>query len=279
MFCGQEGTGKTELARQLAKLCNMELVQFDMSEFSEAHTVSKLLGSPPGYAGFDQGGQLTDEIDKHKYSVVLFDEIDKAHPEIINLLLQVMDAGTINDNTGKTINFAHTIIILTTNIGGEQNNKLPIGFGGGDGSRGEFTGMMEEVNRVFSNELRNRLDDIIVFKPLDHNIMGLIIQKHIQELTDQLKQKKVCFSIDNRAIARIGEGLVEHRSGARILQRIIDTKIKQPIAEQILFGKLRYGGKVHVSLCSQKGDFCFKFFASEPKIIESKVKERIRLKA
>jgi ATP-dependent Clp protease ATP-binding subunit ClpA len=192
IFTGSTGVGKTELAKQLARFCNMTLIKFDMSECSESHSISKLIGSPPGYTGFDQGGLLTEEVDKYPYSVVLLDEIEKAHPEILNLLLQIMDEGTLSDSTGKPINFNHTIIILTTNLGCEVSAKKPIGFLGNKNE--EIQSNLDSVYQIFSPELRSRLDNIIIFNSLNPKMISMIINKNLDELAKQLAEHKITLS-------------------------------------------------------------------------------------
>jgi ATP-dependent Clp protease ATP-binding subunit ClpA len=261
LFTGATGVGKTELAKQLAKFGHMELIKFDMSEYSEHHSVSRLLGSPPGYVGFDQGGLLTEEVDKYPYSVVLFDEIEKAHPEIYNLLLQIMDEGKLTDTTGKVVNFAHTIIILTSNIGVHESKKAPIGFGGA-GNREVNTSSIEAVHRVFSPEFCSRLDKIIVFNPLSKNIVNMIVDKILKVLAKQLEEKKVKIHIDDQVKSYLTESCSKREAGARALERFVESEVKQKIADEILFGKLKKGGVVTVMLKDEK-QITFKFLASQ----------------
>ncbi len=235
----------------------MELIQLDMSEFSEKHSMSRLLGSPPGYTGFDQGGQLTEEVDKYQYSVVLFDEIEKAHPEILNLLLQIMDEGTITDNTGKEVNFTHTIIILTTNLGSEASTKTPMGFGSNDYIK-KHNASLDAINAVFTPELRNRLDSIIIFNPLDDKIINMVIEKNLKELATQLIERNVQISVNQSVTKYLANNCLAQENGARILDRIIDNTLKQPIADEILFGKLQHGGSVSIT-ATKSGDLKFKF--------------------
>ncbi|NRB10965.1 MAG: AAA family ATPase [Rickettsiaceae bacterium] len=255
LFAGQTGVGKTELAKQLANFCNMKLVKFDMSEFVENSSVSKLLGSSPGYVGFDQGGMLTEEVDKYPYSVVLFDEIEKAHSEIYNLLLQIMDEGKLTDNTGKVINFAHTMIILTTNLMPDEN-KLKIGFGKEKKKGDHEEPNLDAINNYFSPEFRNRLDKIVVFNPID-KIIEKIVNKNLKELELQLADKKIDISITIPAKKYlIGECL---NKDARLLDRLIDAEIKQNIADEILFGKLKNGGNVIVDFSKKDNKIIFTF--------------------
>lgn len=254
LFSGPTGVGKTELAKQLATFCNMKLLKFDMSEFSETSSVAKLLGSPPGYVGYDQGGMLTEEVDKYPYSVILFDEIEKSNPDIFNLLLQVMDDGHITDSTGKHINFSNTIIILTTNVIAEEE-KSAIGFNQENSEQKKIN--MDALNEQFSPEFRSRLDEIILFNQID-GIIDKIVSKNIKELASQLADKKVRLKVN----ALVKKYLVEDcfdKNGARYLDRIIDTTIKQKIAEEILFGKLKNGGTAIVDFCKKNQEVTFKF--------------------
>lgn len=243
IFAGSTGVGKTELAKQLAKCCSMNLIRFDMSEYAEAHAISRLIGTPPGYVGFDQGGLLTEAVDKSPYSVVLFDEIEKAHNEIYNLLLQIMDHGKLTDSSGKSVNFAHTIIIFTTNCGA-SNNSIKIGFSDNDDYQNSAS--MEAINAVFSPEFRSRLDNIIIFNPLDNNIISKIIEKNIQELASQLADKGVKIMLDKSVATYLLNHGFDRKNGARTLSRIINAEIKEKIADEILFGKLKKGGIVRI---------------------------------
>jgi len=219
LFAGCTGVGKTELAKLLAKFNNMELIKFDMSEYSESSSVAKLLGSPPGYVGFSEGGLLTDEVDKYPYAVVLFDEIEKAHPDILNILLQIMDEGNLTDNTGKSINFTHTVIILTTNLGSESSSRTPIGFGSHDNRKAQSG--LESIHQIFTPELRNRLDKIIIFNPINNKIIHMIIEKNLKELKDQLAQRNVGISISKSVNLYLAKNSMAEKNGARILDRII----------------------------------------------------------
>lgn len=258
LFVGPTGVGKTELAKQLAHFCHMKLLKYDMSEFTEASSVSKMLGSAPGYVGFDQGGVLTDEVDKHPYSVVLFDEIEKANNEIYNLLLQVMDEGVLTTSAGKKVNFSHCIIILTSNV---VTQKKTIGFSDGQEMRGHSEDAdMEAVNAEFSPEFRSRLDKIILFNPID-KIVDKIIAKNLNELKSQLADKKVRFIVSDDARKHFAEKCFGEHNGARILDRVIDIEIKQPIADEILFGKLKNGGVVNIDFSEKLQKLVFKFTA------------------
>lgn len=256
LFAGPTGVGKTELAKQLSIFCNMKLLKFDMSEFSENSSLSKLLGSSPGYVGFDQGGMLSSEVDKHPYSIVLFDEIEKAHSEIFNLLLQIMDEGTLTDSTGKNIDFTHTIIILTTNVLAEKE-KANIGFNE-DNATEELGINMDAINEVFSPEFRSRLDNIILFNPID-NVIDKIVSKNLKELAAQLADKKVHLKVSASAKKHLLETCFNKNNGSRELNRIIDNQIKQAIADEILFGKLRNGGSASVDFSKKTKEMTFDF--------------------
>lgn len=256
LFAGPTGVGKTELAKQLATFCNMKLLKFDMSEFSEPSSLSKLLGSAPGYVGFDQGGMLSSEVNKYPYSVVLFDEIEKAHPEIFNLLLQIMDEGTLTDSTGKNINFTHTMVILTTNVVAEKE-KAAIGFNENN-KEDKVIINMDAINETFSPEFRSRLDNIILFNPID-GIVDKIVSKNLKELGAQLADKKVRLTVTPAVKKYFTENCFDSKDGARKLDRVIDSKIKQAIANEILFGKLKNGGTANVDFSKKTQEITFKF--------------------
>ncbi len=247
LFVGPTGVGKTELARQLATFCSMSISRFDMSEYMESHSVSRLIGSPPGYAGYDKGGLLTDAIDKAPYSVVLFDEMEKAHPELFNILLQIMDYGKLTDTVGKTVDFRNTIIILTANSGANEYSKNKLGFGAQEDYGSEKA--MKIVEETFSPEFSHRLDKIIMFNPLDDKVVSMIIDKAIKELAEQLADKKVRIEFADSAKEYLIKKCFgkEKHGGARLLEKEIDNEIKQNIAEEILFGKLKNGGKVEIT--------------------------------
>jgi ATP-dependent Clp protease ATP-binding subunit ClpA len=253
LFSGPTGVGKTELAKQLANHMSMELVRIDMSEYMEQHSVARLIGAPPGYVGFEQAGLLTSAIEKNPYSVLLLDEIEKAHPDLFNILLQVMDYGRLTDNNGKELNFRNTIVIMTTNAGAAEQSRAPIGFG-----REERSGEDKSaIERIFSPEFRNRLDAIIPFMPLSPVVVKKVVSKFIEELQAQLADKGVRLEL----AAKTKDYLIEHgytkQSGARPLDRIISEKIKKPLADEILFGKLQKGGKAKVVM--EKGELSFTF--------------------
>lgn len=257
LFAGPTGVGKTELAKQLAIFNNMKLIKFDMSEFAESSSVSKLLGSAPGYVGFDQGGMLTEEVAKYPYSVVLFDEIEKANPEIFNILLQIMDEGNLTDSTGKHVNFMNTMIILTTNLVAEKE-KASIGFNE-DSSKEKIPAWnLDPINAQFSPEFRSRLDNIVLFNPID-GIIDKIVSKNIKELAAQLADKRVRLSVSSSVKKHLAEKCFSNNSGARELARTIDTHIKQAIADEILFGKLKNGGSASVDLSKKDQEIIFKF--------------------
>ena len=244
MFAGPTGVGKTEVSRQLASLLGVELVRFDMSEYMEAHTASRLIGAPPGYVGYDQGGLLTEKINQHPHCVLLFDEIEKAHPDVFNLLLQVMDHGTLTDNNGRIASFKQVIIIMTTNVGAESISRSSMGFTEQDHSRDNN----ESLKRVFSPEFRNRLDAIIQFNPLDTSIVVSVVDKFLVELQVQLDDKQVTLEIDDDVREYLADKGYDRLMGARPMQRLIQDEIKKPLANMILFGDLVHGGVVHLTL-------------------------------
>src|SRR6187455_1687852 len=244
LFSGPTGVGKTEVTRQLAIALGVELIRFDMSEYMERHTVSRLIGAPPGYVGFDQGGLLTEAINKHPHSVLLLDEIEKAHPDVFNLLLQVVDHGTLTDNNGRKADFRHVIIVMTTNAGAFEMNRASIGFvqadNAADGS--------EAIKRLFSPEFRNRIDAIIQFAPLDMPVIERVVDKLIVEVEAQLEKKGVSIILDDDARRWLAEKGYDPKMGARPMARLIQEQIKRPLAEELLFGKLAAGGQVAVSV-------------------------------
>ena len=245
LFAGPTGVGKTEVTRQLAKSLGVELVRFDMSEYMERHTVSRLIGAPPGYVGFDQGGLLTEAINKTPHCVLLLDEIEKAHPEVFNLLLQVMDHGTLTDNNGRKADFRNAIIVMTTNAGAESMARASIGFTIQDHS----TDAMEAIKKTFTPEFRNRLDTIIQFGRLSHESVKFVVDKFLTELQAQLEDKHVLLDVDDAARNWLVEHGYDPLMGARPMARLIQDRIKRPLAEQILFGDLaEHGGTVYVTL-------------------------------
>jgi ATP-dependent Clp protease ATP-binding subunit ClpA len=257
LFVGPTGVGKTELAKQLAIFNNMKLIKFDMSEFAESSSLSKLLGSAPGYVGFDQGGMLTEEVAKYPYSVVLFDEIEKANPEIFNILLQIMDEGNLTDSTGKQVNFMNTMVILTTNIVAEKE-KAAIGFSKEGEGDVELPLNLDRIKDQFSPEFRSRLDKIVFFNPID-DIVDQIVVKNIKELAAQLADRRVRLKVSASVKKHLAEKCFNKDNGARELARAIDTHIKQAIADEILFGKLKNGGSASVDMSKKSQEIVFKF--------------------
>jgi len=251
LFSGPTGVGKTEVARQLSRIMGIELVRFDMSEYMERHAVSRLIGAPPGYVGFDQGGLLTDAIDQQPHAVLLLDEIEKAHPDVFNVLLQVMDYGKLTDNNGKTIDFRNVILIMTTNAGAADMSKPVMGFGG-TMREGEDT---EAINRTFTPEFRNRLDAVISFKGLSTETLSHVVDKFVSELGAQLADRRVHLEVDAEARAWLAEKGYDPLYGARPLARIIQDHIKRPLADELLFGELAKGGKVVVTIRDGKPAF------------------------
>jgi len=244
LFSGPTGVGKTEVAKQLASLLGVELLRFDMSEYMEKHSVSRLIGAPPGYVGFDQGGLLTDGVDQHPHSVLLLDEIEKAHPDLYNILLQVMDHGKLTDHAGKSVDFRNVILIMTTNAGASDLAKPPMGFERGR-REGEDT---EAVNRLFTPEFRNRLDAVIAFAGLPPEVIARVVDKFIFQLEAQLSERSVTIELTDAARRWIGEIGYDEKFGARPLGRVIQEHIKKPLADELLFGKLEHGGTVKIDL-------------------------------
>lgn len=256
MFAGPTGVGKTEISKQLAKIMGLELLRFDMSEYMERHTVSRLIGAPPGYVGYDQGGLLTEAVTKHPHSVVLLDEIEKAHPDVFNLLLQVMDNGSLTDNNGRKADFRHVIVIMTTNAGAEVQARRSIGFSSQDHS----TDAMEVINRMFTPEFRNRLDAIVQFEPLKPEVVYTVIDKFLFELQAQLDPKGITLHVSDAVRKHLLEKGYDAQMGARPLARTIQELIKKPLAEFVLFGEISdKGGVVEVEL--EEGEVVIKEMA------------------
>jgi ATP-dependent Clp protease ATP-binding subunit ClpA len=248
LFSGPTGVGKTEVTRQLAIAMGIEFIRFDMSEYMERHTVSRLIGAPPGYVGFDQGGLLTEAIAKHPHCVLLLDEVEKAHPDVFNLLLQVMDHGTLTDNNGRKADFRHVIIVMTTNAGAHEMNRPSIGFTQAD----HASDGMEAVKRLFSPEFRNRIDAIIQFAPLDTVTIERVVDKLIVEVEAQLEQKGVQLTLDDAARRWVAIKGYDPKMGARPMARVIQEYIKRPLAEELLFGRLVGGGNVRVTVAEDE---------------------------
>src|SRR5450631_276230 len=259
LFSGPTGVGKTELAKQLAKVLGVEFLRFDMSEYSEQHTISRLIGAPPGYVGFDQGGLLTDAIRKHPYSVLVLDEIEKAHPELFNVLLQVMDHATLTDNNGRKADFRNVVLILTTNAGAREMSSKTVGFG--DNVTGPDTSKAKKaIERTFTPEFRNRLDGWILFSGLSAETILQVVDKEIRLLQDQLLEKKVTLELSNEARGWLGENGYDPHFGARPMARLVDQQLKKALAESLLFGELRAGGLARFDLNAAKDGLRFQAF-------------------
>jgi len=255
LFAGPTGVGKTEVAKQLAMTQGLELLRFDMSEYMERHTVSRLIGAPPGYVGYDQGGLLTDKVNQNPHSVLLLDEIEKAHPDIYNILLQIMDNGTLTDTNGRTVDFRNVILIMTTNAGAADAARAEIGFG---------RGLKEDesdnaIKRLFTPEFRNRLDAVVQFAPLSEENIARVVDKFVIQLEAQLTERKIEFELSKGANAWLAKKGYDKAYGARPLSRTIQEYIKKPIADEILFGKLKNGGLVKVGVDRKKENLTFKF--------------------
>ena len=257
LLAGPTGVGKTEVTKQLAQLLGIELIRFDMSEYMERHTVSRLIGAPPGYVGFDQGGLLTEAVIKHPHCVVLLDEIEKAHPDVFNLLLQVMDHGSLTDNNGRKADFRNVILIMTTNAGAEESSRRTMGFS----EQNHTTDALEVIRKMFTPEFRNRLDAIVQFAPLGKPQILRVVDKFLMQLEEQLASKGVHLDVDEDAKAWIAERGYDVKMGARPMARVIQESLKRPLAEELLFGKLSNGGGVQVTL--KDGQLSFELEARE----------------
>ncbi|RUT32951.1 ATP-dependent Clp protease ATP-binding subunit ClpA [Arsenicitalea aurantiaca] len=261
LFTGPTGVGKTEVAKQLADTLGVELLRFDMSEYMERHTVSRLIGAPPGYVGFDQGGLLTDGVDQHPHCVVLLDEIEKAHPDLFNILLQVMDHGKLTDHNGKSVDFRNVILIMTSNVGAMELQKSPIGFG----RKREQGDDEEAINRMFTPEFRNRLDAIISFGPLPPQVVRRVVEKFVLQLEGQLAERGVTIELTPEAAEWLALRGYDERMGARPLGRVIQEHVKKPLADQVLFGELVNGGSVTVAVVGVGPDSKLELIAMPPR--------------
>ena len=266
LFSGPTGVGKTEVARQLSECLGISLLRFDMSEYMERHTVSRLIGAPPGYVGFDQGGLLTDGVDQTPHCVLLLDEIEKAHPDLFNILLQVMDSGTLTDHNGKKIDFRNVILIMTTNAGARDAQRAAIGFGSSKRTGDDI----EAINNLFSPEFRNRLDSIITFESLSLKVVCRVVEKLMMQFEAQLSHKGILFDMTANALRWISKKGYDDKMGARPLSRVIQTYIKKPLADEILFGKLKDGGTVRIDI-SDSSDMSLSLDLS---IIDDKPKKK-----
>ena len=260
LFAGPTGVGKTEVTRQLAEVMGINMIRFDMSEYMERHTVSRLIGAPPGYVGFDQGGLLTEEVLKHPHSVVLLDEIEKAHPDVFNLLLQVMDHGSLTDNNGRHADFRNVILVMTTNAGAEEQSRRSIGFTPQDQS----SDALEVIRKQFTPEFRNRLDAIIQFNGLAAEVIQRVAEKFIRELRHQLAEKRVTLEVSDAARGWLAEQGYDPKMGARPMARLIQDKLKRPLADELLFGKLANGGHISVDVDETGEALAFHIDTPEP---------------
>ena len=274
LFTGPTGVGKTEVAKQLADTLGVELLRFDMSEYMERHTVSRLIGAPPGYVGFDQGGLLTDGVDQHPHCVVLLDEIEKAHPDLYNILLQVMDHGKLTDHNGKSVDFRNVILIMTSNAGAMDLQKAPIGFG----RKREQGDDEEAINRLFTPEFRNRLDAIISFAPLPREVVRRVVEKFVLQLEGQLAERGVTINLTPEAADWLAEHGYDERMGARPLGRVIQEYVKKPLAEQVLFGELVNGGTVTVAVVGEGSEAKLELIAVPPRPAKPKALAKPRAK-
>ena len=266
LFSGPTGVGKTEVSKQLALIMGIEFIRFDMSEYMERHTVSRLIGAPPGYVGYDQGGLLTEAVTKHPHSIILLDEVEKAHPEVFNILLQIMDHGTLTDNNGRKADFKNVVIIMTTNAGAQDMSRASMGFKTQD----HASDTIEKIKKIFSPEFRNRLDAIIQFNSLHTEVIRTVVDKFLVELQAQLDEKKIQIEVSEEARDWLVENGYDKNMGARPMQRLIQEAIKKPLAQEILFGKLsKNGGIVYVDLSKNKLFVDCKQFKNKEKLSTS----------
>ncbi|MBZ0121473.1 MAG: AAA family ATPase, partial [Sandaracinaceae bacterium] len=257
LFSGPTGVGKTELARQLAKVLGTELIRFDMSEYQERHTVSRLIGAPPGYVGFDQGGLLTDAVRKNPYCVLLLDEIEKAHPDLFNVLLQVMDHATLTDNNGRKADFRNVVLIMTTNAGAREMSSRQVGFGM-EASQADATRAKSAIERTFSPEFRNRLDAWVLFNGLSRDVILKVVDKEARLLQEQLEERKITIELSDAAREWLADAGYDPAFGARPMGRTVETHMKKPLAEAVLFGELKNGGRVRFDVNDKKDGLVWK---------------------
>jgi ATP-dependent Clp protease ATP-binding subunit ClpA len=261
LFTGPTGVGKTELAKQLALLLGNEFTRFDMSEYMEKHAVARLIGAPPGYVGFEQGGQLVDAVRTHPYSVVLLDEIEKAHPDLYNILLQVMDHATLTDNTGRKADFRNVVLILTSNAGSREMSAKGIGFGEGVGDsaarRASASKARIAIEKVFSPEFRNRLDAIVTFGALAPEAIERIVEKFVLQLEGQLAERHIAISLTPEARAWLAKKGYDPTFGARPLSRVVQREVRDPLTDEILFGQLEHGGTVTIGVTDDRLTFSY----------------------
>ena len=273
LFSGPTGVGKTEAARQLSEILGVKLIRFDMSEYMERHTVSRLIGAPPGYVGFDQGGLLTDAVDQTPHAVLLLDEIEKAHPDLFNILLQVMDHGRLTDSNGKSVDFRNVILIMTTNAGAAEMAKQQIGFGRGQ----KLEAGTEAIEKAFTPEFRNRLDAVIPFAPLETDIVRKVVDKFVMQLEVQLGDRQVDIVLDDPARDWLAARGYDEAYGARPLARLVQEKIKKPLADHLLFGELEQGGVVEVTVIDH--DLVVTVAAPRARQIDNKSAKKVKSKA